>query len=462
MAAGFELPRRMLGAYNRDLDDVSRDAVADLVDFLSDYDLEEMDLEARERLRDETIEEVLRIIDDYGDASAALGADFYETVLDVTENDGIATMPAGVDRRRVEKAVRKSASDLFGDDADLGKYADGVSTFLERVVSHRADECVAESTVAANEALARKGKKQVKKFARVPNGPSCGFCIMLASRGFVYATRKSAGELTRFHNRCDCRIVEGYDGMHVEGYDPDGMYKRYKSCRDAIRADEKDSPVRKDWDALPAEEKAKYYDPRDPKKKPSYDQYLQHRITEEMDTRDRQWLYDGTLPAIDYGEKQRERYGILLDPDLPLDQRYRLNNIKSKDTERKDLFAHDMLQRNGFNVRSRLTINQGGDENIDIDLGGFLCEVKSPEAVPNPDAEDELKFVYRDVQRARHQFEERDGDPVGMRIVLSNYYTGFGPEYEEAIFERFCHEARRQGFVEALFITKSGEVWRAI
>ncbi len=47
------------------------------------------------------------------------------------------------------------------------------------------------------------------RFARIPNGPSCGFCTMLASRGFVYASRKSAGEFTRFHDHCDCRIVAG-------------------------------------------------------------------------------------------------------------------------------------------------------------------------------------------------------------------------------------------------------------
>ena len=295
MAADFELSRETLDAYNGELDDVTRDAISELVDFLSDYDLDEMDDAARMALRDETIAKVNGIIEDYGDASAAVGADFYETVLDVTDSDGFATMPSSVDSRRVDKAVRRCASDLFGDDADLGRFADGVSDFVARTVSHRADECVAESAVSANEASTQKGRKGKKKFARIPSGPSCGFCIMLASRGFVYATRKSAGELTRFHNRCDCRIVEGYDGMHVEGYDPDGMYRRYKSCRETIGADAKDSPVRRDWERLAAEEKAKYYDPRDPQKKPSYDQYLQHRITEEMDTRDRGWLLTGKL-----------------------------------------------------------------------------------------------------------------------------------------------------------------------
>ena len=452
----------MLDAYNGEIDEVALRAVAELVDFLSDYDLDEMDQAAREALRDATIAKVNDIIEDYGDATASIAADFREELLDMAGESGVSVMPPGFDDQRTDRNVRRAAKSLFGEDADLGAFADGVSTFLARVVSHRADECVAQNAVAQNEAAERGGKKGEKKFARVPSGPSCGFCIMLASRGFVYATRKSAGELTRFHNDCDCRIVEGYEGMVVEGYDPEEMYKRYKSCRDAIRADANPSPIRRDWDALPAEEKAKYYVPGDPKHRPSYDQYLQHRIAAEMDTRDRQWLYDGTLPEIDYGEKPREMYGTLIDPNLPLNERYRLSNITGNDSERKDLFVHDMLQQNGFRVRSRLTISQGGDENIDIDLMDLLCEVKSPEATPNPDSRDELKFVQRRVQDARHQFEERNEGHAGMRIVLSNYYTGFYGDDEDRVLDRFIHEARRQGFTEAIFVKKDGSIVRVM
>lgn len=378
----------MLGAYNHDLDEVARDAVAELLDFLSDYDLDEMDLEARERLRDETIEEVLRIIDDYGDASAAVGADFYEAVLDMAGGDGVATMPSGVDRARVDKAVRRCASDLFGDDADIGRYADSVSDFLERTVSHRADECVAQSAVAANEASSRNGGKngkgRKKKFARVPSGPSCGFCIMLASRGFVYATRESAGELTRFHNKCDCRIVEGYPGMRVEGYDPDRMYRRYKSCRDTIRADADPSPIKRDWEHLSAEERAKYYDPRDPNRRPSYDQYLQHRIADEMNTRDRQWLYDGTAPKVVY-EKPRDAL-------LPYEQA-----------------GVDGLQANGFRVATMLE-DPTARANLDLLIDDAPWEMKN---VSNANSS-----VSNQIKRARikwYKLERTDN----MRVVIT-------------------------------------------
>lgn len=56
-------------------------------------------------------------------------------------------------------------------------------------------------------------------FARVPTGSTtCDFCITLASRGFVYATAKSAGAFNSFHEGCDCQIVASRE-PGVSGYD---------------------------------------------------------------------------------------------------------------------------------------------------------------------------------------------------------------------------------------------------
>lgn len=48
-------------------------------------------------------------------------------------------------------------------------------------------------------------------FARVPTGTeTCTFCLMLASRGAVYHTRKTAGEWRHFHRGCDCKVVPSF------------------------------------------------------------------------------------------------------------------------------------------------------------------------------------------------------------------------------------------------------------
>ena len=89
-------------------------------------------------------------------------------------------------------------------------------------------------TIAAN--VGRDKDKGVR-FARVPTGfETCTFCLMLASRGAVYHTRKTAGEFKRFHRRCDCKIVPGFgddpDAELVEGVRPKELYELYKQFKE--------------------------------------------------------------------------------------------------------------------------------------------------------------------------------------------------------------------------------------
>lgn len=70
-------------------------------------------------------------------------------------------------------------------------------------------------------------------FARVPTGiETCTFCLMLASRGAVYHTRKTAGEWRHFHRGCDCKVVPSFEGDPdaelVQGVKPRELYERYK------------------------------------------------------------------------------------------------------------------------------------------------------------------------------------------------------------------------------------------
>ena len=70
-------------------------------------------------------------------------------------------------------------------------------------------------------------------FARVPTGfETCTFCLMLASRGAVYHSRKSAGEFRHFHRNCDCKVVPSFEtdpmATLVEGRDPWVAYRTYR------------------------------------------------------------------------------------------------------------------------------------------------------------------------------------------------------------------------------------------
>ena len=86
----------------------------------------------------------------------------------------------------------------------------------------------------ANDTMTVLGRADAKKlgnkvrFARVPTGTTtCPYCLMLASRGFVYGSELKA--MNANHRNCDCRIVEGFEGMTIEGYDPDLYYDMWKN-----------------------------------------------------------------------------------------------------------------------------------------------------------------------------------------------------------------------------------------
>ncbi len=100
----------------------------------------------------------------------------------------------------------------------------------------------ANETVISN---ARRDRKSGVRFARVPMGSeTCDFCTMLASRGFVYHSDKTAGEFDHFHASCRCKVVPGFPTMEryvkngvrvsrgldpsVEGYEPDRYFDMWK------------------------------------------------------------------------------------------------------------------------------------------------------------------------------------------------------------------------------------------
>jgi len=119
------------------------------------------------------------------------------------------------DPESVDRTARYQAEKLKDGDVD------GFKSAIASAARYYAER-------GANETMARLGRSdRGARFARVPTGTTtCPYCLMLASRGFVYSREVAA--LNANHRNCDCRIVEGFDGMKVEGYDPDLYYDMWK------------------------------------------------------------------------------------------------------------------------------------------------------------------------------------------------------------------------------------------
>ena len=171
-------------------------------------------------VRDATIAALGNILDVYAVAGASTACDFMER-----HGMGPQTL-ADLDRSAIERAVRYQAGKLV--EGDMDGFIGQLGNFARDAVRKAANE---QQLRAAERSARRRGrgKSGGVRFARVPSGrETCAFCRMLASRGFVYWSRETAGEMDHFHRGCDCKIVASNDPEGMEGYDPDREYELWK------------------------------------------------------------------------------------------------------------------------------------------------------------------------------------------------------------------------------------------
>lgn len=358
MAREYEIED--LARYRRDIDAVTQRACTsfrrDAMAVASRYgDPASWTRGDKAEIRDAVASLMSAHVDAHSAATQALASGLVEDILEAQgEGTGVEVV-----ERDMAHPASKSARYWYRrlDEGDIDGFVAGCESFVERSVSHAGDMSLLDG------AFGRKGKARLR-YARVPSGPTCPFCLMLASRGFAYVTPESAGQLGKFHDRCDCRIVAGHDGLKVKGYDPEGMRARIKACRDAIGSP---SDVLDDFAALPQAEKARYgrggraYDARLPEElverigenSNAFDDYYFQRIMAEMGTRDRGWLYDGTPCKVAF-----EKGAKSLDKEF--------------DTAR-------ILRDNGFNVEFIKEANRTGVKTADARLNGTIWEFKVPE-----------------------------------------------------------------------------------
>jgi hypothetical protein len=187
-----------------------------------------LNLSRPEAVRDELIEFVPQLVREYGDVAATVAAEWYEQVRFPVAGAYNATTVNATNAAQVEGGVRATAGKLFTDspEAMLALVSGGVQRYV--MASQR-------GTIARN--VAQDPSKP--RFARVPTGrKTCAWCTMLASRGFVYLNRQTAGVSDHYHGDCDCQAVAEWeaDRHYITGYDPDQMYDQYLEARAATDA----------------------------------------------------------------------------------------------------------------------------------------------------------------------------------------------------------------------------------
>lgn len=198
-----------------------------------------------ETMREFALETFITCRREFGDAAASIACSAYDVTMDEL---GIDARPAQI-HNPVSVPKAQATVNYFVHNVT----PDNFNAFAQ-AMAERAYNDVGR---AANNTTIKNAERDYSKgvrYARVPTGKeTCGFCVMLASRGFDYKSRQSAGDMgfgfNRFHDRCDCRVVAGDEYTEVEGYDPDWLYDVYLDARSTIDP----ASIRRDMAGLPAQ-----------------------------------------------------------------------------------------------------------------------------------------------------------------------------------------------------------------
>lgn len=291
-------------------------------------------------LRDEAIEAIEDSLNAFGDQASALALDLFDEIAEAYGIDADTAIYDTVPREMIDGGVRFRAIGL----------ADGRVNAFTRDVADLTRYYIHRSTF---ENMERNCERNDLRYARVPSGrETCGFCFMLSSRGFVYRSEQTAGSSNAYHENCDCVIVPGFEGVpwneQVEGYGPDAMRDRWRSCLDTIGGDD---ALRSEWDSMDPKSKARYKGDTDGER---YRRFFQARVIAEAETRDFRWLNTGKEPPITFETKQLER--------------------EVKELRPQEIETAKLLRTFGvpvdFQVDARKYINDGGME-ISVGLPDF-------------------------------------------------------------------------------------------
>lgn len=202
--------------YGRGIDRACKTYADELSKALSEIDTSDATL-----FIDEAIRLTQHFCDLSAESTAMASALFYDMLREMQIGEKFGANPVTArNREATEKAIRSVSKG----ESDQELIAKVLGRCIERVEL--------EGKRAAGETVVQNARKDPSKpkYARVPSGvETCDFCMMLASRGFVYASKETAsGKGGHYHANCACRIVPSFGKTEVEGYDPDAYFDKWK------------------------------------------------------------------------------------------------------------------------------------------------------------------------------------------------------------------------------------------
>lgn len=161
---------------------------------------------------EEAIDVANAIAQKYGYASAEVACQMYDATAKMEKANVPPAVPAEVATRE------ETASAIVGSlkQSNTGKLVESV---MYRLVKQ-----------AAADTMIQNAKRDGAKWAWVPSGDTCAFCITLASRGWQPASKAQlhGDHAEHIHGNCDCQFMISFKGgLDVEWYDPEAYKDMY-------------------------------------------------------------------------------------------------------------------------------------------------------------------------------------------------------------------------------------------
>ena len=192
---------------------------AHVTDQLKEAAVEEFMGEVTEGMTpDEVIAEAVRIAEKFRMLGSELGAQWYDLCAELA---GVEVDPATVEQADLDGIEARAT-------AAMGRTE--TRSFEEVFASYLNNEIMSSVRETGDANLWRDYGRGIQggKWARVPVGDTCAWCLMLASNGAWYLSEKTAlgKEAGHYHSDCNCIAVYYADGNDIKGYE--GL-RRYKS-----------------------------------------------------------------------------------------------------------------------------------------------------------------------------------------------------------------------------------------
>lgn len=157
----------------------------------------------------------------YGEASAALSAEMYDAIAELSGAAVPAAIPA---ETATYSEVAKTVNGIIKNTANEDILAQGIGRLVKMAGT---------DTMLSNAYRDRpKGSKKRHSGAQVawiPVGDTCPYCLMLASKGWVYQTEWAENNHSEhIHANCDCTYMVRFNkDTDVAGYDPEKLQQEY-------------------------------------------------------------------------------------------------------------------------------------------------------------------------------------------------------------------------------------------